>query len=181
MNTKSTLKMIFLHASGISATRSALREVRHALSFPSHVLLTLLGMVRVIKEQAIEDRVLAEHLGSEALWDRMVSQYGITTQSVLRGYRSATVLNYLLLIAIAANFGFLLGDIPDSLVIISANLAFLNLLLILLVQNTYRLNMARTQSAPSVVAFIKTVILNPTLLIALPLPSSYRVRGEPNE
>ncbi|MOA40130.1 hypothetical protein D3C78_1619700 [compost metagenome] len=111
----------------------------------------------------------------------MVSQYGITTQSVLRGYRSATVLNYLLLIAIAANFGFLLGDIPDSLVIISANLAFLNLLLILLVQNTYRLNMARTQSAPSVVAFIKTVILNPTLLIALPLPSSYRVRGEPNE
>jgi hypothetical protein len=173
----SKIKTVISHASGWSGAKSAVREVRIAALLPVGLFKWIYNFYLEAKRAAAEDRLLAEQ-DSDRLWDLMVVEFGITTESVRKKYRIASLVNALLVLSLAAVIGHVLGNLELGTVFIFANAVFINLILMALFQNAYRLNMAYSQSAPPVGQFFKSLLRRPILLIARPLPPGYVVRGE---
>lgn len=172
------LTKVVSHASGWSGAKSAGRELRAAVMLPVGLFRGIADWYQDAKAAAVEDRRLAE-LDSEQLWDMMVVEYEITTTSVRKKYRIATLVNAILILSLAGIVGNAVGQSESGTPFLVANALFANIALMLLFQNAYRLNMAYSQSAPPVGQFLKSVMRRPMLLIAKALPRDYAVRGEP--
>jgi hypothetical protein len=166
-------KIVYV-GSGWYSVRLAAREFRRVIVVPFHFFGWLVVLIKDLRDQAAEDRKLAE-LDSKLLWDMMVRDYSITTSSVRRKYRIAEWVNTLLILIIALSIGFVLANYEFGDFMVVANILFINMLLLCLFQNAYRLNMAYTQSAPPVQQFLKSVLRKPMLLVARPLPKDYQV------
>jgi hypothetical protein len=93
-------------------------------------------------------------------------------------YKVALFTNLILVLGVGLIVGNLLSNIDAGAMMVFANVVFLNLVLMILFQNAYRLNMAYTQSAPPVMHFLKDTLKNPTLLVGRTLPNDYKVRVE---
>lgn len=172
----SKLTTVLSHASGWHGAKAAGRELRTAAMLPVGLFRSIANSYRDAKAAAAEERELAE-LDSEQLWDRMVVEYEITTVSVRKKYRIAAWVNVLLIFTLAGIVGNVLGRWESGTVFLLANAIFANIVLMLLFQNAYRLNMAYSQSAPPVWQFFKSVMRRPMLLVARSLPRDYAVRG----
>lgn len=85
-------------------------------------------------------------------------------------------MNAILVLGIAGVLGNLVASWDRGSLVIFANLAFLNMVCMMLFQNAYRVNMAYSQSAPPVIKFMRDVIRNPSLLVGKKLPADYQVR-----
>lgn len=167
-------KTAVAYLTGWHGAKVTARELRSTAILPFFVLRGIGGWLKAIKDAAAEDRRLAE-VDSDVLWDQMVVQYGITTESVKRKYRIAEWVNALLCIGIAVSIAFTAANYDRGAQLVIANGFFVNIILMLLFQNAYRLNMAYTQSAPPVLMFLKDLLRRPILLIARPLPENYQV------
>lgn len=173
----STFKTVAAYLTGYAQTKNAVREVKTSVSLPVNFLRGLWGRVQEIKREAEEANALAKQ-DDKSLWDEMCRQYEISTQSVRLKYKIALFTNLMLVLGVGLIVGNLLSSIDAGAMMVFANVVFLNLVLMILFQNAYRLNMAYTQSAPPVMQFLKDTLKSPTLLIGRTLPKDYKVRLE---
>ncbi|EPJ5969715.1 TPA: hypothetical protein ACNIGT_000945 [Pseudomonas aeruginosa] len=173
----SKIKTVAAYLTGYAQTKNAVREVKISANLPINFLRGLWVRVQEIRREAEEANALAKQ-DDKGLWDEMCRQHEITTQSVRLKYKVALFTNLILVLGIGLIVGNLLSNIDAGAMIIFANVVFLNLVLMILFQNAYRLNMAYTQSAPAVTQFLKDTLKNPTLLIGRTLPMDYKVRLE---
>ncbi len=173
----SKIKTAAAYLTGYAQTKNAVREIKTSASLPINFLRGIWNSVQEIRREAKEAKALAE-LDDKALWDDMCRQYAVTTESVRLKYKIALFTNLLLVMGLSLIVGNLLSNIDVGSMMIFANLVFINLVLMILFQNAYRLNMAYTQAAPPVMKFFKETLRNPTLLIGRTLPKDYKVRLE---
>ncbi|EOX9901361.1 TPA: hypothetical protein ACIR1J_002934 [Pseudomonas aeruginosa] len=173
----SKIKAVAAYLTGYAQTKNAVREVKTSANLPINFLRGLWVRVQEIRCEAEEANALAKQ-DDKGLWDEMCRQHEITTQSVRLKYKVALFTNLILVLGIGLIVGNLLSNIDAGAMIVFANVVFLNLVLMILFQNAYRLNMAYTQSAPPVTQFLKDTLKNPTLLIGRTLPMDYKVRLE---
>ncbi|MEN1399020.1 hypothetical protein [Pseudomonas aeruginosa] len=173
----SKIKTIAAYLTGYVQTKNAIREVKTSASLPISFFRGVWGRIQEIRREAAEANALAKQ-DDKFLWDEMCRQYEISTQSVRLKYKIALSTNLILVLGIGLIVGNLLSNLDAGAMMVFANVVFLNLVLIILFQNAYRLNMAYTQSAPPVMQFFKDTLKNPTLLIGRTLPNDYKVRLE---
>lgn len=173
----SKIKTVAAYLTGYAQTKNAVREVKTSVSLPVNFLRGLWGRVQEIRREAEEANALAKQ-DDKGLWDEMCRQYEISTQSVRLKYKIALFTNLILVLGVGLIVGNLLSSIDAGAMMVFANFVFLNLVLMILFQNAYRLNMAYTQSAPPVMQFLKETLKNPTLLIGRTLPKDYKIRLE---
>ncbi len=173
----SKIKTVAAYLTGYAQTKNAVREVKTSASLPVNFLRGLWNNIQEIRREAKEAKALAE-LDDKALWDNMCREYAVTTESIRFKYKIALFTNLLLVIALGAIVANFLASLEAGPMMIFANLLFINLVLMILFQNAYRLNMAYTQAAPPITKFLKDTFKNPTLLIGRSLPDNYRMRLE---
>ncbi|WP_312247011.1 hypothetical protein [Stutzerimonas nitrititolerans] len=184
MNVKSTcikaVKYIALWFCGYLPTRWAFNAIKKPikdLGQPLNLANSIVKHVSDVRAEVKSANALSE-MDDRALWDDMCREYEITTKSVQFKYKIALILNFCLVMALALIVGNLFATYKMGGVMIYANIIYFYVVLMFLVQNAYRMHMARTQSAPKVSSFIVDAIKNPSLLIGRPLPKDYRVRLE---
>lgn len=177
ISAKITPAAVFSVVSGWSGAKSAVREVRIAALLPVGLIKWVYSFYLDAKQAAAESRILAKQ-DSDHVWDLMVEECGITTESVRKKYWIASLVNAFLIFSLAAFAGIAIGRAEYGFVFLLANMIYISLILMMLFHNAYRLNMAYSQSAPPVLDFFKQVIRRPMLLVSRPLPPGYKVRGE---
>ncbi|WP_181280440.1 hypothetical protein [Pseudomonas aeruginosa] len=173
----SKIKTVAAYLTGYAQTKNAVREVKTSASLPINFLRGLWGRIQEIRRDATEANALAQK-DDKFLWDEMCRQYEISTQSVRNKYKIALFTNLMLVLGIGLIVGNLFSSLDAGAMMVFANVVFLNLVLMILFQNAYRLNMTYTQSAPPVMRFLKDTLKNPALLIGRTLPNDYKVRLE---
>lgn len=173
----SKIKTVAAYMTGYAQTKSAVREVKSSVSLPINFLRGLWARIQEIRLEAKEANTLAKQ-DDKGLWDDMCRQYGISTQSVRLKYKIALFTNVILVLGVGLIVGNLISSIGAGAMMLFSNVIFLNLVLMILFQNAYRLNMAYTQSAPPVTQFLRDTLKNPALLIGRTLPNDYKVRLE---
>lgn len=173
----SKIKTVAGYLTGYAQAKNAAREVKKSASLPINFLLGLWAQIQEIRREAKEADALAKQ-DDKGLWDEMCRQYEISTQTVRFKYKIALFTNLVLVLGVGLIVGNLVSSIDAGGMMIFANVVFLNIVLMILFQNAYRLNMAYTQSAPPVGQFLKDTLKNPTLLIGRTLPRNYKVRLE---
>lgn len=171
------IKTVAAYLTGYAQTKSAVREVKTSASLSINFFRGIWARVQDLRREAEEANALAKQ-DDKGLWDEMCRQYEITTQSVRLKYKVALFTNLILVLGVGLIVGNLLSNIDAGAMMVFANVVFLNLVLMILFQNAYRLNMAYTQSAPPVMQFLKDTLKNPTLLVGRTLPNDYKVRVE---
>jgi hypothetical protein len=171
------IKTVAAYLTGYAQTKSAVREVKTSASLLINFFRGIWARVQDLRREAEEANALAKQ-DDKGLWDEMCRQYEITTQSVRLKYKVALFTNLILVLGVGLIVGNLLSNIDAGAMMVFANVVFLNLVLMILFQNAYRLNMAYTQSAPPVMHFLKDTLKNPTLLVGRTLPNDYKVRVE---
>jgi hypothetical protein len=171
------IKTVAAYLTGYAQTKSAVREVKTSASLSINFFRGIWARVQDLRREAEEANALAKK-DDKGLWDEMCRQYEITTQSVRLKYKVALFTNLILVLGVGLIVGNLLSNIDAGAMMVFANVVFLNLVLMILFQNAYRLNMAYTQSAPPVMHFLKDTLKNPTLLVGRTLPNDYKVRVE---
>lgn len=171
------IKTVAAYLTGYAQTKSAVREVKTSASLSINFFRGIWARVQDLRREAEEANALAKQ-DDKGLWDEMCRQYEITTQSVRLKYKVALFTNLILVLGVGLIVGNLLSNIDAGAMMVFANVVFLNLVLMILFQNAYRLNMAYTQSAPPVMHFLKDTLKNPTLLVGRTLPNDYKVRVE---
>ena len=171
------IKTVAAYLTGYAQTKNAVREVKTSASLPINFLRGLWARIQEIRREAKEANALAQQ-DDKGLWDDMCRQYEVTTQSVRLKYKIALFTNLILVLGVGLIVGNLASSIDAGAMMVFANAVFLNLVLMILFQNAYRLNMAYTQSAPPVMQFLKDALKNPTLLIGRTLPNDYKIRLE---
>jgi hypothetical protein len=171
----SKLKTVAGYLTGYSQTKNAARELKYSVSLPIYFIKGGYRWFKAIRDQANTDRELAE-TDDRLLWDKMCTDCTITNDSLRRAYKSLLFVNAILVLGIAGVLGNLVASWDRGSLVIFANLAFLNMVCMMLFQNAYRVNMAYSQSAPPVIKFMRDVIRNPSLLVGKKLPAHYQVR-----
>jgi hypothetical protein len=171
------IKTVAAYLTGYAQTKSAVGEVKTSASLSVNFFRGIWTRIQDLRREAKVANALAAQ-DDKGLWDEMCRQYEVTTQSVRLKYRAALFTNLILVLGVGLIVGNLLSNIDAGAMMVFANVVFLNLVLMILFQNAYRLNMAYTQSAPPVMQFLKDTLRNPTLLIGRTLPSDYKVRLE---
>ncbi|MEE5170843.1 hypothetical protein V2J76_20735 [Pseudomonas alliivorans] len=171
----SKLKIVAGYLTGYSQTKNAARELKYSVSLPIYFIKGGYLWFKAIRDQAKADRELAE-TDDRLLWDKMCTDCTITNDSLRRAYKSLLFVNAILVLGIAGVLGNLVANWDRGSLTIFANLAFLNMVCMMLFQNAYRVNMAYSQSAPPVIKFMRDVIRNPSLLVGKALPVDYQVR-----
>ncbi|WP_223554345.1 hypothetical protein [Pseudomonas sp. BF-R-01] len=171
----SKLKTVAGYLTGYSQTKNAARELKYSVSLPIYFIKGGYLWFKAIRDQAKADRELAE-TDDRLLWDKMCTDCIITNDSLRRAYKSLLFVNAILILGIAGVLGNLVANWDRGSLMIFANLAFLNMVCMMLFQNAYRVNMAYSQSAPPVIKFLRDVIRNPSLLVGKTLPADYQVR-----
>lgn len=139
----SKIKTVAAYLTGYAQTKNAVREVKTSANLPINFLRGLWVRVQEIRREAEEANALAKQ-DDKGLWDEMCRQHEITTQSVRLKYKVALFTNLILILGIGLIVGNLLSNIDAGALIVFANVVFLNLVLMILFQNAYRLNMAYT-------------------------------------
>jgi len=175
----SKVKTVAGYLTGYSQTKNAARELKYSLSLPIYFIKGGYRSLKAIRDQAKADRELAE-IDDRLLWDRMCVDSITTTDSLRRAYKSLLFVNALLILSIAVVLGNLVANWSRGSLTIFANLAFMNMVCMMLFQNAYRMNMAYSQSAPSAIKFMRAVIRKPILLVGKTLPADYQVRVRAN-
>jgi len=175
-----SVKHVALWACGYHPTRWAIGAIKKPIKDLGKPLSLANGIAEHVSNVRAEVKAANElsELDDKALWDVMCKEYGITTRSVRYKYKFALFVNFMLVMALALIIGNLVATYQMGSMIIYANIIYFYVVMMFLVQNAYRMNMARTQSAPKLLTFIVDVFRNPTLLIGRPLPKNYRVRLE---
>lgn len=171
----SKVKTVTGYLTGYSQTKNAARELKYSVSLPIYFIKGGCRWFKAIRDQAKADRDLAE-TDDRLLWDKMCQDCMITNDSLRRAYKSLLFVNAILIFGIAVVLGNLVASWDRGNLIIFANVAFLNMVCMMLFQNAYRVNMAYSQSAPPVIKFMRDVIRNPRLLVGKSLPADYQVR-----
>lgn len=171
----SKLKTVAGYLIGYSQTKNAARELKYSVSLPIYFIKGGYRWFKAIRDQAKADRELAE-IDDRLLWDKMCTDCTITNDSLRRAYKSLLFVNAILVLGIAGALGNLVANWDRGSLMFFANLAFLNMVCMMLFQNAYRVNMAYSQSAPPIIKFMRDVIRNPSLLVGKTLPADYQVR-----
>lgn len=171
------IKTVVAYLTGYAQTKKTFYEIRRSLNLPINFLRGLWGGIIDIRRETEEAKALASQ-DDKALWDEMCRNYKITTKSVQFKYKIALFTNLILVLGVGLVVGNFLSNIEAGIMMVFANIIFLNIVLIMLFQNAYRLNMAYTQSAPPAAKFFKSILKEPILLIGRTLPADYKVRLE---
>ncbi|MDD0972633.1 hypothetical protein [Pseudomonas fontis] len=171
----SKFKAAFGYLSGYRQTVNAGRELKNAATLPIYFIKNIYHWVSEIRIQAKAGRHLAE-LDDELLWDDICLKSQVTNESLRRAYKSLIFVNFVLVLSVAAVLAYFVASWGQGKMLLFANGVFLNMVLMLLFQNAYRIHMAYTQSAPHPLRFLREIFKRPSLLIGRVLPNDYCVR-----
>lgn len=159
---------------GVTPTKMAFQEVSSMARITGWALSSLKGMITFNRAQAKDDAEIAKS-APEHFWDELVVSANITDRSLRMRYTLAYWFSYVLFTGLAGGIGMVATNytIPMALI---GNVMLLNVLLIIYVTNLHKLYTAREQKVITILAFIKQLIKNPSLLLPIPLPKNFKLR-----
>ena len=175
MDVKKIAKTALSYSSGYAGLKAGADTMRDAARIPLSGIKQVANSVQEMQEEARLDRELARTLDGKALWKNMVSDYGVTTQSVRARYRVVIAVNYLLLTIIALFAGYWIALDATSIAINAACGVYMWMLSLFLFNSAYRGHIAYSQCVPTPFSFLVLILRNPLNLVVKSLPDDYKV------
>lgn len=175
MDAKKVAQTALKYSTGYAGLKAGADTMRDAARIPLSGIKQVANSVLEMREEARLDRELARTLDGKTLWKNMVSDYGVTTQSVRDRYRVVIAVNYLLLTVIALFAGYWFALDATSIAINAACGVYMWMLSLLLFYNAYRGHVAYSQCVTNPFSFLALILKNPLNLIVKSLPDDYKV------
>ncbi len=168
-------KTALKYGTGYAGFKAGADTMRDAARIPLSGIQWMLSLIQEIREEDRLDRDLARKLDGKARWKKMVSDYGLTTESVRKRYPIVIAVNYLLLTVIAVFAGYWVALDTTNFAVSVAHGVYMWMLSLMLFYNTYRGHIAYSQCVTNPFAFLGLILRNPLNLIVKPLPDDYKV------
>ncbi|HBO8188568.1 TPA: hypothetical protein L5C23_005805 [Pseudomonas aeruginosa] len=177
MDVKKIAKTAISYSSGYAGLKAGTDTMREAAKIPLGGIKYVANYIRESQEEARLDRELLRTKGGKEIWLQMVSDYGITTDSVRKSYRQVIAVNYLLLIVMASFIGYWVAMDSNSIAVNFACFVYFWMNFLFIFLSAYRGHIAYSQCIPSPLSFIGYILRNPLNLIVKNLPDDYKVKG----